>query len=181
MLARVSGEPAVRMRPTVDVTERAEAVAAEAVAELADLLPNARVDHVGATSFPTGWTKGDVDLSVVVAAEDFGDAVALLGARFDVAQPENWTPTFASFAVRGRDLPLGLQVAVDGSPSDFLVALRDLLRSRPDLFEAYDAVKRDASTRGPAGYWEAKDRFLAEVLAEHLPASASVSERTSGR
>lgn len=159
----------MRLRPTAEVREQADAVADHLTAELADLLPDAEVEHIGATSHPTGWTKGDVDLSVVVPLDGFADAVASLKDRFAVAQPENWTPTFASFSVEDRELPVGLQVAVRGSGSDFLVPLRDLFRARRDLLEAYDHAKRAAAADGPEAYWRAKDAFLDRLLAEHLP------------
>jgi GrpB-like predicted nucleotidyltransferase (UPF0157 family) len=159
----------VILRPTAEVLARAEVVAAALQGELAGLLPRAEVEHVGATSHPTGWTKGDVDLAVVVTAEAFADAVAELTDRYAVAQPENWTPTFASFSVPDRDLPVGLQLAVKGSGSDFLVALRDLFRARPDLLEAYDDAKRAAAADGRDAYWKAKDTFLGDLLDEHLP------------
>lgn len=171
----------VRIRPTAEVADAAAVVAADAVAELAHLVPAATVEHVGATAFIDGWTKGDVDLSVVVPAADFDGTVAVLRRHCDMAQPENWTATFASFSVPGRALPLGLQVAVAGSSSDFLVDLCELFRSRPDLREAYDATKLATADQGAEACWQAKDAFLADVLAEHLPSSAPVADRAADR
>jgi GrpB-like predicted nucleotidyltransferase (UPF0157 family) len=164
----VDDQPVI-LRPTEELRGRADVVAEALRGELARLLPRAEVEHIGATAHPAGWTKGDVDLSVVVPADGFDDAVAALKDRFAVAQPENWTSTFASFSVDDRDLPVGLQLAVKGSGSDFLVALRDLLRDRPDLLEAYDDAKRAAAADGREAYWQAKDAFLADLLHTHLP------------
>jgi GrpB-like predicted nucleotidyltransferase (UPF0157 family) len=164
----VDDQPVI-LRPTAEVFARAEVVVAELRGELGRLLPRAEVEHIGATSHRDGWTKGDVDLSVVVAAGQFEDAVVTLKEHFAIAQPENWTATFASFADDRRDLPLGLQLAVRGTSSDFLVALRDLFRARPDLLVAYDDAKRGAAADGRQAYWEAKDAFLQPLLAEHLP------------
>jgi GrpB-like predicted nucleotidyltransferase (UPF0157 family) len=164
----VSERPVI-LRPTAEVLARADVIVHQLEGELARLLPRAEVEHIGATSHPDGWTKGDVDLSVVVPEDQFDDAVAVLKDRFAVAQPENWTPTFASFSVDDRDLPVGLQLAVKGSGSDFLVTLRDLFRARPDLLAAYDDAKRAAAADGREAYWQAKDAFLAQVLDEHLP------------
>src|SRR5262245_49118787 len=118
----------------VDVRELASA-AEEVVAAFerdhADLLGHAEVHHIGATSLPAGHTKGDVDVNVRVEEARFDRLVAALGERLAVAQPENWTPTFASFAADAYQLPLGVQVTVVGSDSDFLLALRDRLRADP--------------------------------------------------
>jgi GrpB-like predicted nucleotidyltransferase (UPF0157 family) len=130
------------------------------------VVPDADVEHVGATSLAAGMTKGDVDVSLRVAPERFDAAVAALRGRYEVAQPENWTPTFASFSAPGYELPLGIQVAAAGSKDDFLVALRDRMRAEPELARAYDEVKRDAAAGGPDAYWAAKDAFLKGVLGD---------------
>ena len=115
---------------------------------------------------PDGLTKGDVDLSLQVSASGFDAAVETLREHFDVAQPHNWTATYASFSDESRALPVGLQVAVIGSPDDFLVALRDLMRSDASLLHEYDSVKREAAALGPDGYWAAKNAFLEPIVAQ---------------
>jgi GrpB-like predicted nucleotidyltransferase (UPF0157 family) len=115
---------------------------------------------------PDGLTKGDVDLNIRVSATGFDAAVETLREHFDVAQPHNWTATYASFSDESRALPVGLQVTVIGSPDDFLVPLRDLMRSDASLRHAYDSVKRDAAALGPDGYWAAKNAFLEPIVAQ---------------
>jgi uncharacterized protein len=44
------------------------------------MVPEAEIEHIGATSVPGALTKGDVDLLVSVPAERFGAAVAALEA-----------------------------------------------------------------------------------------------------
>ena len=154
----------VELRDVRDVAPQAEAIVVAVAAEIASFLPRAEVHHIGATSLPLGRTKGDVDVNVRVAAAGFADAVAALRERFAVAQPENWTAGFASFATDAYGLPLGLQVTAVGSPDDFLLELRDRMRADPELAYRYDEVKRDAAAGGPAAYWEAKNRFIAALL-----------------
>jgi GrpB-like predicted nucleotidyltransferase (UPF0157 family) len=113
---------------------------------------------------PDGLTKGDVDINIRVKAEVFGATVGALQSRFAVAQPENWTDTFASFADHRRELPLGLQVTVIGSADDFLVPLRDLLRTDPILRREYDRLKEQAAPLGAAPYWAMKDEMLRNLL-----------------
>jgi GrpB-like predicted nucleotidyltransferase (UPF0157 family) len=115
---------------------------------------------------PDGVTKGDVDLNIRVAAQDFAGVVKLLRQRYDTAQPDNWSPTYASFSDPSRDLPVGMQVTVVGSPDDFLVPLRDLMRSDAELRHEYDRVKRDAAELGADGYWGAKNAFLQPIVAQ---------------
>ena len=104
-----------------------------------------------------------------VRAQGFDALVRKLEHHYEVAQPHNWTDTYASFSVVGRTLPAGIQVAVLHSTDDFLVPLRDLMRTRPDLLAAYAECKSSAAHLGDDAYWEAKDRFLHGVFVEHLP------------
>lgn len=156
------------MRPVPQVASVVDAVLDDLVADLAVLLPGAIVEHVGATCHESSITKGDVDVALRVRADEFDDAVVALLSRYAAAQPQNWTATYASFSSTGL-LPVGIQLAVVDSPDDFLVPLRDLFSTRPDLLAAYDSCKRDAAPLGAKSYWEAKDRFLRALLAEHLP------------
>jgi len=153
----------------VDVREVAPA-AAQVVAAFecdhAELLAEVDVHHIGATSLPAGHTKGDVDVNVRVGEAGFAQLVAALRERLAVAQPENWTPTFASFAADGYPLPLGVQVTVIGSESDFLLALRDRLRADPVALQRYDDAKLAAAAGGAGAYWQAKDGLLRELLGE---------------
>ena len=123
------------------------------------------VHHIGATAMPFGHTKSDVDVNVRVEQAAFTTQVDALRGRFDVAQHENWTPTFASFSTDGYALPLGIQVTVIGSADDFLLALRDRMLADPDLLREYDELKLRAAPHGDDAYWEAKNAFLRELLA----------------
>jgi GrpB-like predicted nucleotidyltransferase (UPF0157 family) len=101
-----------------------------------------------------------VDVNVRVDEAYFAQLVDFFEARFAVAQPENWTPSFASFSAGGYALPLGIQVTEIGAPDDFLLALRDRMRADPELLRRYDELKIASAGEGAHAYWEAKDRFL---------------------
>jgi GrpB-like predicted nucleotidyltransferase (UPF0157 family) len=154
------GEVPVDLLAVEDLEEEVESVLADARSELAVLAPEVDVEHVGATSMPDGVTKGDVDVNVRVNPDRFNDVVAALSTQFDVAQPQNWTATFASFSGTRRGLPLGIQVTIAGSDDDFLVELRNLMRNDPPLRREYDAIKRANAHAGRDAYWQAKDDFL---------------------
>jgi GrpB-like predicted nucleotidyltransferase (UPF0157 family) len=133
--------------------------------DLVDVV-DAEVHHIGATAMPFGHTKGDVDVNIRVERRDFSAVVAALEARFAVAQPENWTSTFASFSSDRYELPLGIQLTALGSADDHLLSLHDRLRADPELVQQYDDIKRAAAPRGAMAYWEAKNEFLQRLLAE---------------
>ena len=99
-------------------------------------------------------------MNLRVDHDRFDPVVVALSTRFDIAQPQNWTGTFASFSDTRRGFPLGIQVTVIGSDDDFLVDLRDRLRTDPEMRHEYDAIKRANAGAGRDAYWRAKDDFL---------------------
>jgi GrpB-like predicted nucleotidyltransferase (UPF0157 family) len=153
----------------VDVQEIA-AVARRVIArfqrDFGDQLAQAQVHHIGATALPFGQTKGDVDINVRVDEAQFPVTVTALGDRLTVAQPENWSETFASFYAEDYDLPLGVQVTIIGSKDDFLLALRDRMRADPSLLCRYNEIKVAAASEGAETYWKAKDELLRNILAD---------------
>jgi GrpB-like predicted nucleotidyltransferase (UPF0157 family) len=142
-------------------------VAAEVVAafetDLGGSLGGAEIHHIGATAMPFGHTKGDVDVNVRIDEAHFAVIVHFLSAQLTIAQPESWTPTFASFSADGYPLPLGIQLTVIGSADDFLLSLRDRMRADPDLLQRYDDAKVASAAAGAEAYWQAKDRVLKEL------------------
>jgi GrpB-like predicted nucleotidyltransferase (UPF0157 family) len=153
----------LRLVDVEEVQRAADGVVSAFTAEFSPELGGAEIHHIGATALPSGLTKGDVDVNVRVDEAGFPRVVDLLSARLTIAQPENWTSTFASFSADGGSLPFGVQVTVIGSPDDFLLALRDRFRRDPELLRRYDEVKQAAAGADPAAYWQAKDEFLREL------------------
>lgn len=163
----------VGLHPVRSIANQVERALADLRHELQVLVPGIHVEHIGATALPDGLTKGDVDVNIRVDFDRFNDAVATLSVRFEIAQPQNWTATFASFSDERRGLPIGIQVTVKDSDDDFLVALRDRLRDDPALRREYDGIKGDAAPAGRDTYWQAKNAFLQGVrLSPVRPASA---------
>ena len=87
----------IRLRPESELREVVAAAFAEHRERIARRLPAAEIEHVGSTSIPGALTKGDLDLLVRVDVVGFDPAVTALRAMYAVHQPENWTPTYASF------------------------------------------------------------------------------------
>jgi GrpB-like predicted nucleotidyltransferase (UPF0157 family) len=156
----------VDLKPVSEILPQAERIVSRVFAQLAALLPDAELHHIGATALPGGVTKGDVDVLVRVSAALFPAAVAALRRDFAVRQPDNWTAEFASFGNdTGHELPLGLQVVVKDSEGDFLLFLRDHLLANPEVLAEYNRLKRAHAGEGAEGYWQAKDAFFSRVLA----------------
>ena len=150
-----------------DIRQAADSAAAEHRRRILARLPGAEIHHVGATSVPGALTKGDVDLAVRVDPPEFLTSSVELGCLYAVHQPENWTATYASFSdPEAADPPVGVQLVVRESADDLLfVALRDLLRSDPELLAAYNDLKREHEGATHDDYTDAKERFWEPVLA----------------
>src|SRR5688572_24200981 len=126
----------VVLSPVADLTPRIERVLQRILPQLAALIPNAEVHHIGATAIPGSITKGDVDILIRVSAEHFASALESLRENFSVKQPENWTAEFASFGDDAEyELPLGIQLVVMGSTDDFFLFLRDYFIAKPAALE----------------------------------------------
>ena len=158
--------PNITLYPVEDLLPKIERTVARLSAQLAALAPDGEVHHIGATAIAGALTKGDVDMLVRVSAERFQAVVSGLREHFPIRQAANWTAEFASF---GNDvayeLPVGIQVVIRDSASDFLLFLRDYLTSDPDALQTYNQLKLAHSREGPEGYWRAKDQFWSRILA----------------
>ena len=134
---------AVRIRPAGELRVVVAAAIARHSARIGAALPGVEIEHVGSTAIPGALTKGDLDLLVRVPAERFDVAVAALRDLYAIHQPENWTPTYASFVDgASHDPPVGVQLAVAGSADDALFApFRDALIADPALLRALQRVE----------------------------------------
>ena len=136
--------------------------------QLGSLLPDAEIEHIGATAVPGAVTKGDVDVVILVAPPAFQAAIEILKKHFSIKQPTNWTKNFASFGDDASyDLPLGIQLVIKGSEADSLVFLRNYLILNPDVLTDYNRLKVQYAKDGPDAYWKAKDSFLSRILVSH--------------
>ncbi|HJZ37763.1 MAG TPA: GrpB family protein [Solirubrobacterales bacterium] len=54
-----------------EIRGRVAAIFGRRRAELDGMLPGARIEHVGSTAVPGSLTKGDLDICVIVAGEEF--------------------------------------------------------------------------------------------------------------
>lgn len=140
---------------------------------IAALLPEAEVEHIGATAVAGALTKGDLDLMVVVEPEDFASAAGALRSRYSVNQPENWTDDFASFAVArdgAAEVPVGVQLVAAGSEWQALfLRWRKLLTVDPAVRHRYNELKRAHADAPADAYVDAKAAFIeAELAARSL-------------
>lgn len=155
----------MELRPLSELQTQVERILSRVMPELAALLPAAEIHHIGATAIPGSVTKGDVDVLVLVTPEQFPEAVESLKRHFAVKQPTNWTGEFASFGDDSSyELPLGIQMVVKDSSTDYLLFLRDYFIFNTQALEEYNRLKLTHASEGAEEYWKAKDSFLRKIL-----------------
>lgn len=144
---------------------------AQVQAELATLLPEARVEEVGTSALPGALSKGDLDVCVSVDPDDHAAAVQrLIQAGYRIKADTLRGPELCMLEAPPGAVDLALQVVARGSRFErIFLGFRDALRAHPELVQRYNAVKQQAAPRGASGYRAAKAAFIAEVLDRHAP------------
>lgn len=122
------------------------------------------VHHVGATSIPGSWTKGDLDVCVRVSMEQFPAADEVLARNFARNVGSTHTSTYSSFKDDGAEPQLGIQLVVAGGPEDFFLRLRDRLRTDGALVERLNTLRLRHEGGDMASYRDEKGEFYEIVL-----------------
>jgi GrpB-like predicted nucleotidyltransferase (UPF0157 family) len=131
---------------------------------LTSILPDARIQHVGASSIPGAYSRGGIDICVAVPPDAFDEALGVLSEAGYVQRPQaDAADRRTALAAPDGAVPLTLQLIESGSRHESLMRFRDALRADPTLLARYNALKIAAAPLGSAAYAEAKARFIAGV------------------
>ena len=143
----------------------AGAVYLSVVQEIARLLPDAQAEHIGASAIPGAVSKGDLDICVLVTAQEHARAVQVLqGAGYVAKKDTLCTPELCMLLSPRTDTDVALQVVAKGSEFEFFLHFRDALRADPRLVEQYNQLKQRFAPFGMERYREEKSRFITTVL-----------------
>jgi GrpB-like predicted nucleotidyltransferase (UPF0157 family) len=107
---------------------------------------------------------------VRVERANFAAAEAVLARRFGRNEGSVRMADFVAFEDAERSPHLGLQLTVKGGALDVFHLFRDALRGNSDLVQPYNNLKLAFHEKPMVSYREAKDAFVAEVLASCSPA-----------
>ncbi|MEM6484887.1 MAG: GrpB family protein [Pseudomonadota bacterium] len=142
---------------------------------LLTLLPAAGVEHVGSTALPRGLTKGDLDIAVVVAPQEFLNAAERLSARFAPSAESEASDRFRHFEGHlGKDKFSVLLITHGSIEHRKIIGWRDLLIANPHLKAEYEALKRAHQGGLMSGYRQAKEQFILTHL-DLLPGAEHAS------
>jgi len=133
--------------------------------DIKKLIPNAKVEHVGASSIPSAVSKGDLDIFVGVELGELGDAIERLTTLgFKEKLDTLRTPELCMLESTSSD-DVALQVVANGSEFECFLAFRDKLRVTPALVEQYNTLKMSCEGWPQEEYREKKSVFIEHVLA----------------
>jgi len=155
----------VAVRAPRQYQDQARAAFEDAELLLGAILPEARIDHVGASAIPGAYSRGGVDVCVAVPREAFLEALAVLGEAGYAIRPGTLrSEQRCTLDAPAGDVPLAVQLTEAGPhPSPFL-RFRDALRDDATLVARYNALRLQAAPYGREAYREAKARFIRAVL-----------------
>jgi GrpB-like predicted nucleotidyltransferase (UPF0157 family) len=160
-----AGGPAITVLAPREYQARAIAAFEDAQLLLAAILPEARIEHVGASAVPGAYSRGDVDVCVAVARDRFLEALGVLGeAGFTIREGSPRTEQLCVLDAPQSVPALSVQVVEAGSRHESFVRFRDLLRDDATLVARYNALRLEAAPHGAQAYRAAKASFIAGVL-----------------
>ncbi|MFA0265290.1 GrpB family protein [Vibrio cyclitrophicus] len=133
--------------------------------DIKKLIPNARVEHVGASSIPFALSKGDLDIFVGVELGELEDVIERLTTLgFKEKLDTLRTPELCMLASTSGD-DVALQVVANGSEFECFLRFRDKLRANPALVQQYNTFKMSCEGWSQDEYREKKSDFIEHVLA----------------
>ncbi|MEZ8514734.1 GrpB family protein [Vibrio cyclitrophicus] len=133
--------------------------------DIKKLIPNARVEHVGASSIPFALSKGDLDIFVGVELGELEDVIERLTTLgFKEKLDTLRTPELCMLASTSGD-DVALQVVANGSEFECFLRFRDKLCANPALVQQYNTFKMSCEGWPQDDYREKKSDFIEHVLA----------------
>jgi GrpB-like predicted nucleotidyltransferase (UPF0157 family) len=154
--------------PVALFTPDAQAAFDAIARELALLLPDAHVTHIGASAVPGALSKGDLDVCVAVPPGQHAAACARLqAAGYRVKADTLRTDTLCHLVAPRGDVDAALQLVAHGSAFErMFLGFLAALQARPGLVREYNALKRESADQGMTAYRAAKAGFIERVLAD---------------
>jgi GrpB-like predicted nucleotidyltransferase (UPF0157 family) len=133
-------------------------------AKLMDVLPFAEVEHIGSSAILGAISKGDLDVLVRVAKNQFPQAIeAVESLGFSVKQG---TLRTESLCMLEGPSGVAVQLIEKGSEFEMFVRFRDRMNSHPKLVEEYNRLKKECTGLSEDEYRERKSSFIKKILSE---------------
>ena len=132
--------------------------------EIQNLLPNARIEHIGASSIPSAVSKGDLDIFIGVESFELEYAVqTLTSLGFQEKDDTLRTSELCMLESTSTD-DVAFQVVANGSEFECFLAFRNELRANSVLVQQYNELKMSCEGWPQDEYREKKSAFVEHVL-----------------
>ncbi len=133
---------------------------------IGDLLPLARIEHVGASSVEGCISKGDLDILVAVDQNQFEvsmDQIKTLGfyEKKDTLRTSELC-MLVTDKYEGEDV--AIQLIVNGSNFENFLSFREVLRSNKEALSQYNELKKSSISLDHEEYRNRKNKFISSIL-----------------
>ena len=132
--------------------------------EISSLLPDAVIEHIGASSIPNAVSKGDLDILVGVVGDKLEKAVELLSTIGFNEKSDTLRTSELCMLESSSGEDVAFQVVAIGSEFGFFVGFRDKLRENPTLVQQYNDLKMSCIGWPHDEYRRKKSAFIERVL-----------------
>lgn len=133
--------------------------------EVSQLLPFARIEHIGASSIPGSISKGDLDVFVGVDADQFQNSLDILKTiGYQEKQGTFRSDDLCMLITDKYHHDVAIQLVRNGSEFEDFLRFRDALRANKNLVDQYNQIKREAVSLPENEYRSKKAIFIQSVL-----------------
>ena len=133
---------------------------------ITDLLPLARIEHVGASSVEGCISKGDLDILVAVDKNQFEDSLNQIKSLGFYEKKETLRTNELCMLVtnmyEGEDV--AIQLIVNDSNFENFIRFRDILRSDEKVLSQYNELKISSISLDQEEYRNRKNKFISSIL-----------------
>lgn len=132
--------------------------------EVSELFPNARIEHIGASSIPGSISKGDLDVFLGVSQDKFESVLQVLKEVGFLEKEGTFRSDELCMLVTDKfNYDVAIQVVVNGSQFESFIKFKNVLIANKDLLERYNQLKVAASEFSDDEYRRKKAVFIKEV------------------
>lgn len=133
--------------------------------ELLNILPVARVEHIGSSSIPNSLSKGDLDIFVGVNKDQHVEAIELIKTIGFTEKIDTFKSNELCMLTTDRfDYDVAIQVVANGSEFESFIKFRDALCFDVKFVKLYNDIKLKAKGLSEDEYRAKKSVFIQRVL-----------------
>ncbi|HCO07773.1 MAG TPA: hypothetical protein DIT34_05555 [Acinetobacter ursingii] len=126
-----------------------------------EILPLAKIEHIGSSAIPNTISKGDLDIYIEVMSDQFEFAIEQL-KTLNFIEKQNTLRTHELCMLESmNDDEVAFQIVVADSVFTFFLTFRNKLIDSPRLVHEYNQLKLQCSHLDPDQYRAIKSDFIA--------------------